>query len=191
MPNAEPQDKVLMTPALSRICSVVSSLAEKVRRDILSRPADRPALWVLTYWLQKLPKVTTPQCSAVLFLRSLCRLCTSGRNLRDLRPNSSRTRQAKGTSFLRTWPSTQTATKLGARFKSSLSKKTLIPPRLKGNRTGGETEASGTWLKKSRHKTYISVWKTSIGRNTHRFRCLFTELRSLAVTTSASRETQD
>ena len=56
MPNAEPQDKVLVTPALSRICSVVSSLAEKVRRDILSRPADRPALWVLTYWFAKAAK---------------------------------------------------------------------------------------------------------------------------------------
>ena len=56
MPNAEPLNEVLMTPALSRICSIVSSLAEKVRRDILSRPADRPALWVLTYWFAKAAK---------------------------------------------------------------------------------------------------------------------------------------
>src|SRR5713101_8892147 len=56
MPNAEPQDEVLMTPALSRICSIASSLADEVRRDILSTPADRPALWVLTYWFAKAAK---------------------------------------------------------------------------------------------------------------------------------------
>jgi uncharacterized protein DUF5677 len=56
MPNAEPPDKALMTPALSRICSIVSSLAEKVRRDLLSHPADRPVRWVLTYWFAKAAK---------------------------------------------------------------------------------------------------------------------------------------
>ena len=56
MSNPEPQDKVLMTVALSRICSIVSNLADKVRRDILTHPTDRPALWVLIYWFAKATK---------------------------------------------------------------------------------------------------------------------------------------
>ena len=56
MPNAEPQDTVLMTPALAAICSLVSTLAEKVRQDLLTRPAEKAAHWVLVYWFAKAAK---------------------------------------------------------------------------------------------------------------------------------------
>jgi hypothetical protein len=45
-----------MTPALAAICDTVSALAEKVRRDLQSRPASKLAQWVLIYWFAKAAK---------------------------------------------------------------------------------------------------------------------------------------
>ena len=56
MANEEPQDKILMSPGLTGICNAVSTLAEKVRKDLLARPASKPALWVLVYWFAKAAK---------------------------------------------------------------------------------------------------------------------------------------
>lgn len=56
MSNIEPQGQVSMTPALAAICNTVSTLAEKVRRDLQTRPAKKLAHWVLIYWFAKAAK---------------------------------------------------------------------------------------------------------------------------------------
>jgi len=45
-----------MTPALEKLCSITSSLADKVRRDVLKSPGDSPKKWVVLYWFAKAAK---------------------------------------------------------------------------------------------------------------------------------------